>query len=130
MRRSWFILQCVGIPPASFLPHLSFRRPSKVGFGQLLPTYWTTPRSVEDDVNSEYDWLLPSVIRVRFAFGPSWTEAMSYRSPPSITGRDQNGLLLDLGIVPIFAEILNVLNKGQWGRFFRLPWVLDAPTHH
>ena len=38
---------------------------------------------------------------------------MSYRSPRSITGREQNGLLLDLGIVPIFAEILNVLNMGS-----------------
>ena len=38
---------------------------------------------------------------------------MSYRSPRSITGRDQNGLLFDLGNVPIFAEILNVLNKGS-----------------
>ena len=38
---------------------------------------------------------------------------MSYRSLRSITGRDQNGHLLDLGIVLIFAEILNVLNKGS-----------------
>ena len=61
---------------------------------------------------------------------PSWPEAMSYRSPRSITGRDQNGLLFDLGNVLIFAEILNVLNKGSGGRFFRLPWDLDAPTHY
>ena len=46
-------------------------------------------------------------------FGPSWPEAMSYRSPRSITGRDQNGPLFDLGNVPIFAEILNFLNKGS-----------------
>ena len=46
------------------------------------------------------------------AFGPSWSEAVSCRSPRSITGRDQNGLLFDLGIVLIFVEILNVLNKG------------------
>ena len=46
-------------------------------------------------------------------FGSSWPEAMSNRSPRSITGRDQNGLLLDLGIVLIFAEILNDLNKGS-----------------
>ena len=45
--------------------------------------------------------------------GPSWPEAVSHRSPRSITGRDQNGLLLDLGNVPIFAEILNVLDKGS-----------------
>ena len=45
--------------------------------------------------------------------GPSWPEAMSHRSPRSISGRDQNGLLLVLGIVPIFAEILNVLIKGS-----------------
>ena len=38
---------------------------------------------------------------------------MLYRSPRSITGRDQNGLLLDLGNVPIVAEILNVLNMGS-----------------
>ena len=35
------------------------------------------------------------------------------KGPRSITGRDQNGLLLDLGIVLIVAEILNVLNKGS-----------------
>ena len=45
--------------------------------------------------------------------GPSWPEAMSYRSRRSITGRDQNGLLFDLGNVPIVAEILNVLNMGS-----------------
>ena len=46
--------------------------------------------------------------------GPSWPEAMSYRSPRSITGRDQKGFLLDLGIIPIFVEIFdNVLNKGS-----------------
>ena len=45
--------------------------------------------------------------------GPSWVEAMSHRTPHSITGRDQNGLLLDLGHVPIFAESLKVLNKGS-----------------
>ena len=37
----------------------------------------------------------------------------SYHGSCSITGRDQNGLLFDLGIVPIVAEILNVLNKGS-----------------
>ena len=44
---------------------------------------------------------------------PSWPEAMSYRSPRSITARDQNGLFLDLGIVSVFGEVLNVLNKGS-----------------
>ena len=46
-------------------------------------------------------------------YGPSWPEAMSHRSPRSITGREQNRLSLDLGIVPVFAEILNVLHKGS-----------------
>ena len=66
-------------------------------------------------------------------FGSSWPEAMSNRSPRSITGRDQNGLSFDLGNcnVPNFAEILNVLNKGSgeesldFLRFLTLP-----PTHH
>ena len=44
-------------------------------------------------------------------FSPSRPEAMLYRSSRSITRR--NGLLLDLGIVSSFAEILNVLNKGS-----------------
>ena len=50
---------------------------------------------------------------MRTLVGPSWPEAMSYLSPRSITGRDQNGLLFDLGNVSIFAEILNVLNKDS-----------------
>ena len=58
----------------------------------------------------------------------SWPEAMSYRSPRSLTGRDKNGLLLDLGIVLIFAEIFNVLNEGSGENSLDfLAWVLDAP---
>ena len=53
--------------------------------------------------------------------------AMSYCSPRSITGRDQNGLLLDLGIVPIFAEILNVVNKSSGEDFLDFVAFLTHP---
>ena len=51
--------------------------------------------------------------RERRSVSKSWPEAMPYLRPRFITVRDQNGLLLDLGIVPIIAGILNVLNKGS-----------------